>query len=580
MGTAHGSTRPILPLLPLLLLLACGGGSGSPPPADLPASTAEASRFLTQASFGPVPAELSAVSRSGYAGWLDQQMAMPPSTFFGQYLAARSAAFIADNAGRTTGLHSLGPNQFYECFYAAAAQAPDALRQRVAFALSQVFVVSMQDSQVNGRPFTAGAYYDMLQADCFGSYRQLLEDVTLQPAMGLYLSTLRNVKENAATGLHPDENFAREVMQLMSIGLYQLNPDGTVQTDGAGAPLPAYGYEDISGLARVFTGWSWYAPAPTDTTWWNGAGTLSQTRPMSFYPKYHSTSAKTFLGTTIAAAAAADPAGDLKLALDTLASHPNVGPFLGTRLIQQLVTSNPSPAYVGRVAAAFADNGHGVRGDLKAVIKAVLTDAEARDPARLQDPGFGKLREPVLRFAQWLRAFGATSSSGFWQLGALDSPSSQLGQSPLNAGSVFNFWRPGYTPPGSPLASAGLLAPEFQALNEVSVAGYMNFLQNLIPNGLGGGSGAMPATAGSDITAPYTAELRLAGDPDALASHLDALLLCGTMSAGLHQQIASAVAAVALPAGGSAADLAKAQRNRVCLAVYLAMTSPEYLVQR
>jgi len=581
MGKLHGSFRPFLPLLPLLLGLACGGGAGSgPAPTDLPESPAAASRFLTQATFGPTPADRLRLQGLGYSGWLDWQLGLPVTTGYAAYLQARSDAFTADNATRTTGLHSLGPNQFYECFYAAAATAPDALRQRVAFALSQIFVVSMQDSGIGGRLLTAGAYYDRLQADCFGSYRQLLQDVALQPAMGMYLSTLRNVKENPATGLHPDENFAREVMQLMSIGLYQLNPDGTVQTDGAGEPLPAYGYDDISGLAKVFTGWSWYAPVPTDTTWWNGAGAASLVSPMSFYPKYHSTSAKSFLGTTIPAATAADPAGDLKTALDTLAGHPNVGPFLGTRLIQQLVTSNPSPAYVARVAAVFADDGHGVRGDLGAVVKAVLTDPEARDPARLQDPGFGKLREPVLRFTHWLRAFGATSSSGFWQLGGLDSPAYQLGQSPLNAGSVFNFWRPGYAPPGTALAAAGLLAPEFQGVNEVSVAGAMNFFQNVIPNGLGGGTGALPATAGSDITAPYTGELALAGDPAALASYLDDLLLGGAMSPGLRQQIAAAVAGVAIPAGPSAADIAKALRNRVYLAVFLAMTSPEYLVQR
>jgi uncharacterized protein (DUF1800 family) len=369
-------------------------------------------------------------------------------------------------------------------------------------------------------------------------------------------------------------------MQLMSIGLYQLNQDGTVQTDSSGRPLPTYAYSDISGLAKVFTGWGWYAPAPSASTYWNGVGAASLVNPMSFYPQYHSTSAKTFLGTSLPASASPDPAGDLKAALDTLAAHPNVGPFLGTRLIQQLVTSNPSPAYVGRVAAVFANDGHGVRGNLAAVVKAVLTDPEARDPVRAQDPAFGKLREPVVRFAQWLRAFGAASSSGFWELGGLDGTASQLGQSPLNAASVFNFWRPGYVPPGTALGSAGLLAPEFQAVNEVSVAGYMNFMQGVVSNGLGGGSGAVPATAGSDITAAYTAELALADDPDALASRLDRVLTCGAMSASLHQQIVSAVTAVAVPASGSAAAIQSAHLERVRLAVFMAMSSPEYLHQR
>jgi uncharacterized protein (DUF1800 family) len=573
MGTPHFLSMGLL----LALLAGCGGGASGPGPSDLPASPAEANRFLTQATFGPSNASLQNVSVQGYSGWLAGQMGQPVSASFAQYMLARQAAFNAANVGKTTGLYGLGPNQLYELFYAQAATAPDEVRQRVAFALSQIFVVSMQDTMVAGHILSAGAYYDVLQADCFGSYRQLLEDVTLAPAMGLYLSTMHNVKENAATGLHPDENYAREVMQLMSIGLYLLNPDGSVQTDGSGNPLPTYTYTDISGLAKVFTGWGWYAPTPSSATYWNGVGTASLTNPMSFYPQYHSTSAKTFLGVTIPASGTADTAGDLKIALDTLAAHPNVGPFLGTRLIQQLVTSNPSPAYVARVAAAFADNGHGVRGDLGAVVMAVLTDPEARGLADAQAPGYGKLREPVLRFANWMRAFGASSSSGFWELGALDSPANQLGQSPLNAGSVFNFWRPGYVPPGTALAANNLVAPEFQAVNEVSVAGYLNFLQGVIPNGLGGGAGALPPTTGNDITAAYATELSLASDPDALATRMSDALLYSSMSSSLHQQIVTAVSGVAVPTGTGAA---KALQERVWLAVYMTMASPEYLIQR
>ena len=310
------------------------------------------------------------------------------------------------------------------------------------------------------------------------------------------------------------------------------------------------------------------------------ASPASETTAMTFYPNYHSTSAKAFLGAAIPASGAPDPAGDLKVALDALFNHPNVGPFLAYRLIQQLVTSNPSPAYVGRVAAAFNGNAAGVRGDLKATVKAVLLDPEARSLANLQTPAFGKLREPVLRLTQWLRAFGGTSQTGFWELSNLDSTVYGLGQSPLNAGGVFNFWRPGYGPPQGALAANKLVAPEFQIVDEVSVAGYLNFLEHVIPSGLGGGSGAVPPTTGSDIQAPYTLELTLAPDPAALVAHLNDVLMYGTMSTSLQQQITAAITGRSIPATGTPAQVAQACQDRVSLGVFLTMASPEYLHQR
>jgi uncharacterized protein (DUF1800 family) len=566
----------------LLALLGCGGGSGAskaptpvtPPAAVLP-TPSEARRFLTQATFGPTEAEVAAVTGAGYQAWLDAQVRMAPSASFLTYLDARSAELEASNAGLTTGLHHLSASQFYERFYGRAVQAPDSLRQRVAFALSQILVVSMQDSRLAGHLRSAGAYYDVLQAGAFGNFRKLLEDVTLHPAMGIYLSAFDNQKEDATKGRLPDENYAREVMQLFTIGLSQLNPDGTLKLDGSGQPQPTYSHDDVAGLAKVFTGWGWYSAAPTSTTFWKMDGPASETTAMSFYPSYHSVSAKSFLGTTIPAAGAPDPAGDLKVALDTLFQHPNVGPFLATRLIQQLVCSNPSPAYVGRVAAAFADNGSGVRGDLGATVKAVLLDAEARTIS--QGAGAGKLKEPVLRLTQWMRAFGATSQSGDWLLYNLDSTVSALGQSPLNSPSVFNFWRPGYVPPQGLLGQAGLLAPEFQIVDEVSVAGYLNFIQNLLSGGLGGGSGTVPATVGPDITPAYALELPLADTPDALAARVGDALGAGSLSPALLKQVSDAVAARALPTTGVQADLDKARLDRVKLAVFLVMASPEFL---
>lgn len=572
--------------LAALACLSCGGkasgaaAAAAAPIQDLPATADEARRFLTQATFGPSAADLASVSQVGYSGWLDRQLALPASGGFAAYMDMRNAQFQDYNTGKTTGLKTLGANQFYERFYGLAATAPDALRQRAAFALSQLMVVSMQNSSVAFHVRSAGSYYDTLQADAFGNFRTLLEDVTLHPAMGIFLSTLDNRQENPAKGTLPDENYAREVLQLFTIGLSQLNPDGTLKLDGAGNPIPTFSHDDVAGLAKVFTGWGWYAAQPTSTTFWSMASPASETTAMTFYPAYHSTSAKTFLGVTIPASATADPAGDLKVALDTICNHPNVGPFLAYRLIQQFVTSNPSAAYVGRVAAVFNANGAGVRGDLGATLKAVLLDPEARSMANPQAPSFGKLREPVLRLTQWMRAFGATSQSGLWQLGNLDSIVYGLGQSPLNATGVFNFWTPAYGPPLGELAANGLVAPEFQKVDEVSVAGYLNFMQSVIPNGLGGGTSAVPPTTGSDIQAPYTQELLLAAQPAALVADLNDALLYGTMSTALQAQLVAAITGVAMPANPTTAQTAKVLQNRVSLGVFMTMASPEFLHQR
>ena len=351
--------------LALPLLCSCGGqpSAGAPPaPSTWSADTSlspdsQARRFLAHATFGPTDAEVAAVLAAGPGPWLDQQFALPPSASFLSHFDQRYTQIMAANPGLDPSREIPGNDQFYESFYSNALNGPDQVRQRVAFALSQILVVSLLDDNIHVHIRSVPAYYDMLMADALGNYRTLLEDVTRHPAMGLYLSTMHNQKENAASGLHPDENFAREVMQLFSIGLYQLNQDGTPRLDPAENPIPTYGPDDISGLSKVFTGLGWYAPVPADTTYWSGIGPASDTTAMSFYPAYHSTSAKTFLGTTLPAADSPDPAGDFQAALDTLFSHPNLGPFLASRLIQQLVTSNPSPGYVARAAGVFNDNG-------------------------------------------------------------------------------------------------------------------------------------------------------------------------------------------------------------------------------
>jgi uncharacterized protein (DUF1800 family) len=573
----------------VVALSACSGGGSSggmsnpPPPPPPPAvSTNDAARFLTQATFGPTDTSISAVVASGYDGWITTQQNTQAAGNHHAYIDLRTQQIIAANPKA-----QVQQAQFFETWWREAITGPDELRERVAFALSQIFVISMQDATVGKDIRGVADYYDMLTANAFGNYRALLEKVTLHPQMGIYLTSLANQKENAATGLLPDENYAREVMQLFSIGLYQLNADGTVIKDSSGNPVPTYSHDDIAGLAKVFTGMSWYSPSPSTTTFFGGAADPNRDwKPMSFYPSFHSISSKSFLGTTIPAAGVPDIAGDLKIALDAIFNHPNVGPFIATRLIQQLVTSNPSTAYVGRVAAVFNDNGAGTRGDLGATVRAVLLDTEARDSAALTSATFGKLREPVMRLANWMRAFGAASQSqadpaqggAGWLMTSTDDPGTRLGQSPMRAPTVFNFWEPGYVPPGTQIAAHGLVAPEFQIVDEVQVAGYLNFMQGVVARGVGS---TPPNGTTPDIQPAYTTEKTLAPTADKLVARMNALLMYGQMSTSLQQTLTSVVSSVAIPGGtATQAQIDAAIANRVHLAVLLTMASPEYLLQR
>jgi uncharacterized protein (DUF1800 family) len=384
---------------------------------------------------------------------------------------------------------------------------------------------------------------------------------------------LANQKEDPVTGRSPDENFAREVMQLMSIGLFELNNDGTRKLDSAGNPIPTYTAADISNLAKVFTGFSWYHPTPTNATF-NGSGRsdTSYVTPMIAYPSFHSISEKRFLGSVIAATATPNPAGDLKAALDVIFNHPNVGPFIGKQMIQRLVASNPSPAYVNRVASAFNNNGSGVRGDMGAVVRAVLLDTEARNMSAGVDANFGKLREPILRMTAVMRALNASSTNGLWPVGSTGA-STSLGQAPMNSPSVFNFFRPGYTPPNTKTGALGLLAPEMQIVDEVTVAGYMNTMQTLVANGIG---------SSNDVKLSFTKEMAIASDPAALVDRVNYLLTYGNMTSARRQQIIEAVTAVTIPSGGSTTQtqIDAALLNRSRLAVYLTVVSPDFIVQR
>lgn len=532
-----------------VLLTACGGGGGGdsggaapgpvvaapPPPTD-----AEAARFLAQAGFAATTAEISTVKAGGYAAWLDAQFALPVTAGHFDWMVERGYAVEA-NRNSFAGLDN--------SLWRKLMSAPDVLRQRVVLALSEIFVVSMAGLPVSWRGLMGAAYMDLLEQHAFGNFRTLLEAVTLSPAMGVYLNMRGNQKEDPRTGRVPDENYAREVMQLFSIGLVQLNADGSPKLGTDGKPLETYSQAQITELARVFTGWEFDGASNTDPAYVR--------KPMVNLPSRFATGAKRVLDVEIPSTA--DGAAAMKTAMDTLANHPNVGPFIGRQLIQRLVSSNPSAAYVGRVAAVWADNGAGVRGDLKAVVRAILLDTEARTAST--SPSAGKLREPVQRLVQWARSFGAASPTGLWNIGDTSNPATRLGQSPLRSPSVFNFFRPGYVPPGSTLGANAVTAPEFQLCNESTVAGYLNFLQTAIASGVG------------EVKAVYTAELALAADAPALVAHLALRLGGGAIAAATESTIATAVATI-----NASTDAGKA--NRVYAAILMLMACPEYLVQK
>ena len=540
---------PGVPLTPVALgsaalLAACGGGGGdSPAPAPAPPavagiSAAEASRFLGQAGFGGNDAQIGRVQALGYSGWLDEQFAAPRTQGHYDWM-------VAGNYAVTTNIFSF--NGTDNTLWRKLISSPDVLRQRITLALSEIFVVSMTGLPINWRGFVAAAYVDVLESNAFGTYRALLGEVTLSPGMGSYLNMRGNLREDAARGRVPDENYAREVLQLFSLGLVELSPDGTLKN---GVATDTYGQDTITGLAKVFTGWNNDAANNTDPGY--------AQRPMVLTAANHSPSAKQFLGVTIAAGTPGAPA--LQTALDTIAAHPNVGPFIGRQLIQRLVTSNPSPAYVGRVAAVFANNGAGVRGDLKAVIKAVLLDDEARRAPVAGDTTRGKLREPVVRFIQWARTFNLASPTGVWNIGNVSDPATRLGQSPLRSPSVFNFFRPGYVPPNSALGTLSLNAPEFQITNESTVVGWANWAQTFVQNGVG------------ETRPDYTAELALATDAAALVRRVSLLLSGDSLSAATLATVTAAVESI-----GATTDAGRL--NRVRAAVHLVLCAPEYLVQ-
>ena len=521
----------------------------------------QASRFLLQAQLSASDADIASVRTLGYAGWIEKQVATSSGILGWDWLNAQGYGDVANTANYY--------DNTYPGDYMAWSQimaSPDPARKRMALALSEIFVVSLVGLNFNWRSHAAAQYWDTLNTYAFGNYRDLLGAITLNVAMGYYLN-VKGSKKADGKGSQPDENYAREVMQLFSIGLVLLKPDGTPQLDGSGNKIDTYGASDVSMLAQVFTGYDLDMTGNVNTVipqTGGGTRTISSTTfarlPMVQVGKNHSAADSTFLGITVPGSAT--PADALKMALDRLFNHQNTAPFISKQLIQRLVTSNPSPAYVGRVAAVFTNNGVGVRGSLAHVYAAILLDDEARGPTGLSDTQFGKLREPILRLVQWGRTFGATSAAGTWKIGDLSNAGTQLGQSPLRSPTVFNFFRPGYVPPATAL-SAGAVAPEFQLVNESSVGGYLNYLQTVISSGISSG----------DIKATYVAELALVADPAALLARLNLLLCAGQLGSASQTLILTALNAMPITT-----DLQK--HYRVYAAVLMVMASADYLVQK
>jgi uncharacterized protein (DUF1800 family) len=561
------------------------------PGSDQPQNRHEAYRFLNQATFGSSEDDINNVGVVGYNAWISEQLATPSPISFQAYFEGRRQ----EMGGATP-----WSDQVYEAFYTRALTSKAQLRNRVLLALSEIFVVSFQDTGLLLSPELMAGYLDVLDGALDGNYRQLLEAISTSPAMGQYLSFTSNTKENPVIGNSPDENYAREVMQLFSIGLYQLNDDGTPKLDTSGKPIESYTMADVKGLAKVFTGWTRdHGPGVNTSDRWKCyyvfpecADNTGRYLPMVTYPEFHSVSEKSFLGVSISPQGVPDPRGDLKIALDTLANHPNTAPFFGRQLIQRLVTSNPSPAYVKRVAAKFTATG----GSIGETVKAVLLDPEARSLLAPSQGTFGKLREPVLRMTAVLRAFqfsdstlakdgGVRNASGALSrvnVAMTNDPGVSMGQSPFFAPSVFNFFRPGYVMPQSQSAKAGLTAPEFQLVTETSVTGYTNFMSTLVSSGV-----SSVGYLGNTVKGPtldVTEQRGVAGNDATLISHVADRLLGGKISSDLTQAIQGVLQTMTVPTSdGTPASID--QRNatldkRTRAAILMVAVSPEFLIQR
>jgi uncharacterized protein (DUF1800 family) len=525
----------------------------------------DAGRFLAQATLGADRPTIDSVAKMDFESWIDQQFALPITriqpllpeiydTTYQRHLLA---------GGDTLDYPSIPTSEHFDyAWWQVNMTNEDLLRQRIAFALSEIFVISVQ-SELKRYGEGVASYYDMLAENAFGNFEDLLLDVSLHPCMGVYLTHLNNPKSNPARFVYPDQNYAREMMQLFTIGLYELNPDGTRRQDAMGNDIPTYDNDDIQEFAKIWTGLGAGAAVQRpDTTILAAFGMrpnrIDMTAPMVMYEDYHEPGAKALLNGFVV------PAGqsgmeDIRATVRHLFDHPNVGPFFGQQLIQRLVKSNPSPAYVARVAAAFDDNGAGVRGDLQAVIKAVLLDEEARSCGWYNDPVQGKLKEPILRYTHFARAVGGYSVDGkFWNDG--ESYNEGAGQHPLYSFSVFNFYWPDFQPIG-PIGGQGYLAPEFQVFNANTSIGFVNFVNEWAIEE------TLLQSRDEDVVFTNLDEIiRHVEDTEALLNYLDILLTNGMLKDDTRQIISTIV------------DPMEDPYEKIKLAIYLLVISADYTI--
>lgn len=504
-------------------------GTGSNAVATTPITTQDAIRLLDQAAFGPTDAAIADVVALGAAGWLDAQFATPATGYAPlPYISWDGHIGCPVGSPGTCVRDNYSPFLLQHQFFKNAISGPDQLRQRVALAYSQIFVISGVEIK---ETYAMRDYQQMLLDNAFVNYRTLLEKVTLSPAMGDYLDMVDNDKPNPTKQTQANENFAREVMQLFSIGTVRLNTNGTEMKDANGAFIPAYDQTAVTGLARAFTGWT-YAPLSGATpTWPNMKNYLGQ---MVAVESHHDTDPKVVTG-NVSLPGGQSAAQDLKGALDAIFNHPNVGPFIGKQMIQFLVTSNPTPTYVARIAAVFNDNGRGVRGDMQAVIRAILLDPEARGSVRTESY-YGKLKEPVVYLASFGRAFGVTTDGVF-----LNTQAIGMGQSIFNAPSVFSFYSPRFGLPGNP----SMIAPQFGIETTATAIDRLNQMATLIYSSKG-----VPrdtTIAGSTgTTMDLSKWIALAGSSSNLVETMDLMLTHATSTSTEKNTIVAAINAISV----------------------------------
>ena len=545
-------------------------------------SPKEAARLLNQATFGPILKEIHQVRALGVPGWINSQQQLRP-TLHTPYLrnALAQAQGTDPVAGQRVNVREVGTEGRTRLLDGTAVMVPfaraavlgeDQLRQRVAFALSQMLVVSRRDPMLSDRPLGLANYYDILVRHAFGNYFDILKEVTAHPVMGVYLSHLGNEKARPAQNIFPDENYAREVMQLFTIGLWELNQDGTRKVDGNGNFIPTYDTEDIEELARVMTGY-WFGDAPA------GGGSRRQEAyavPMQMLAERHDFEEKSLLGGDLViperTPSVDNAQRDVEDALRHLFEHENTAPFVSQALIRFLVTDNPTPAYVGRVAAVFADNGSGVRGDLGAVVRAILLDEEARSPREaLVSDSFGRLRDPLVRYMHLARLIGMTEESDFawWDNGEFES---EAGQAPLASPSVFNFYQPDYSPPGV-LQERGLNGASFQVLDNFTAVALPNRFWFTFLEGFRSPS-ASPGSLPSEFRPDYGHLLPYAETSyGPLLDYLNLTVCAGRMTAATRSRIWQDL-------DGVYYDRPRNIHQRISLALYAAFISPESAVQR